>query len=329
MSKSHHPLQAHFPSASSLVYGCMGLGGSWDASEPLSEVVVDRAQAAVEAALAIGITVFDHADIYCRGKSESVFGALFKRQPSLRDRLVLQSKCGIRFADEQFVGRYDLSAAHIERSVEDSLRRLGTERLDLLLLHRPDPLLEPAEVAEAFTRLRSAGKVGQLGVSNMNAAQMQWLGSALDAPLAANQLELSLAKLDAFEAGTTFNDPQALQRPASLAWAGTLEHCQRQGIQLQAWGALARGLFTGAAPADAAAPVLRTVALVRELAERHGTTPESIVLAWLLRHPARIQPVIGTVDPARIQACGDATRVLLSREQWFALYVAARGGALP
>src|SRR6218665_2756320 len=111
MSKSHHPLPAHFPSASSLVYGCMGLGGSWDASEPLSEVVVDRAQAAVEAALAIGITVFDHADIYCRGKSESVFGALFKRQPSLRDRLVLQSKCGIRFADEQFVGRYDLSAA--------------------------------------------------------------------------------------------------------------------------------------------------------------------------------------------------------------------------
>ncbi|MCU7369741.1 aldo/keto reductase [Paucibacter sp. O1-1] len=321
-------LQHPLPDASPLIYGCMGLGGGWN-SQPLSEADIDRAQAAVEAALDIGITRFDHADIYTHGKAEACFGALFKRQPALRQRLRLQSKCGIRFADKQGPGRYDLSAAHIERSVEASLQRLGSERIELLLLHRPDPLLEPAEVAEAFARLRAAGKVGQLGVSNMNAAQMQWLASALDAPLAANQLELSLARLDAIEAGTCFNDAQALQRPGSLAWAGTLEYCQRERIPVQAWGALAQGLYSGRAGADAAPAVTRSAALVRELAEQHATAPESIVLAWLMRHPAGIQPVIGTADPARIRACGDAARIRLSREDWYALYVAARGQALP
>jgi predicted oxidoreductase len=323
------PLQHSLPLASPLVYGCMGLGGSWDANDALSEADIDHAQAAVEAALEIGITQFDHADIYRHGKAEASFGALFKRQPSLRDRMLLQSKCGIRFADAAGPKRYDLSAGHIERSVEASLRRLGTEQIDLLLLHRPDPLMEPAEVAEAFARLRAAGKVRLLGVSNMQAAQMQWLASALDAPLVANQLELSLAKLDAFEAGTCFNDPQAPARPASLAWAGTLEHCQRAGIQIQAWAPLAQGIFSGKAAAAAAPHVTRTAALVQQLAETHSAPPESIVLAWLMRHPARLQPVIGSANPARIRACGAAAQVRLSREEWFDLYVAARGAELP
>lgn len=326
MTRTDLPLQQILPGASRLAYGCMGLGGHWD-DRPWTEADVDHAQAAVEAALEIGVTLFDHADIYTFGKAESVFGALFRRQPSLRERIVLQSKCGIRFADAEGGKRYDLSGEYIVSAVEASLRRLGTERLDVLLLHRPDPLMAPDEVAEAFLRLRTAGKVSHLGVSNMHAGQMAWLASALDQPLAVNQLELGLGRLEPFEAGTTFNDRQGAARPGSLAWGGTLEFCQQHGIQLQAWGALARGRFTGEVAQDPLDDPAR--ALVHQLGERHGVAPEAIVLAWLLRHPARIQPVIGTSSPARIRACGEALRVEISRGEWYALYEAARGASLP
>lgn len=326
MSRPDHPLQRLIPTSSRLAYGCMGLGGHWDTT-PWTEADVAHAQAAVEAALEIGVTLFDHADIYTLGKAESVFGALFRRQPSLRGQVVLQSKCGIRFADAHGGKRYDLSCDYIVAAVEASLRRLGTERLDVLLLHRPDPLMSPDEIAEAFLRLRTAGKVGQLGVSNMHAGQMAWLASALDQPLAVNQLELGLGRLEPFEAGVTFNDPQAATRPGALAWAGTLEHCQQHGIQLQAWGALARGRFTGELAVDPRDEPARQ--LVRTLAEAHGVSAEAIVLAWLMKHPARIQPVIGSSSPQRIRACGDALRVELTRGEWYALYEAARGAALP
>jgi len=326
MSAHSLPLQQFIPSASPLVFGCMGLGGSWN-EDPWTATDVDFAQAATEAALEIGVTVFDHADIYTFGKAESVFGELFRRQPSLRDRIVLQSKCGIRFGDADGPKRYDLSGAYIVEAVEASLRRLGTERLDILLLHRPDPLMVPDEIAEAVSRLRAQGKVGHLGVSNMHAGQMTWLARALEQPLVANQLELGLGRLEPIESGTTFNDPQAAQLPGAMAWAGTMEHCQAEGIQVQAWSSLARGRYTGDVardPRDEAAH-----ALVRQLAQRHGVSPEGIVLAWLMKHPARIQPVIGTSQPARIRACGDATKVTLSRGEWYALYEAARGTALP
>ena len=320
------PLQQHLPTTSPLAYGCMGLGGHWD-HNPWTEADVDHAQAATEAALEIGVTLFDHADIYTFGKAESVFGALFRRMPSLRDRIVLQSKCGIRFADDEGCKRYDLSGGYIVQAVEASLRRLGTEKLDILLLHRPDPLMQPDEIAEAFQRLRAAGKVGHLGVSNMNAGQMAWLGRALDQPLVVNQLELGLGHLEPIDAGTCFNDRQAGARPGALAWAGTLEHCQQHGIQLQAWAALARGRFSGETaqdPADEAGRVL-----VQRLAREHGVSTEGILLAWLMKHPARIQPVIGSANPARIRACGDAMKVTLSRPEWYALYEASRGAALP
>ncbi|XHS79945.1 aldo/keto reductase family oxidoreductase [Burkholderiaceae bacterium UC74_6] len=327
MNLSQHPLQQHLPASSRLVYGCMGLGGGWNA-EPTSEADLARAHAAVESALEIGITVFDHADIYTLGKAESAFGTLMKRQPSLRDRVLLQSKCGIRFSDAAGPKRYELSAEYIQRSVEGILQRLGTERLDLLLLHRPDALMQPEEIAEAFARLRTAGKVGHFGVSNMHAGQMAWLSSALgDIPLAANQLQLSLAHLDAFEAGTCFNDPQAAARPGALAWAGTLEHAQRHGVQLQAWGSLAQGRFSGAHPRDAGDATVH--ALLQRLSAQHGISTEGLVLAWLMRHPARIQPVIGSADPARIRACGDALRFEMSRGDWYAIYEAARGRELP
>jgi predicted oxidoreductase len=315
------PLNAHLPDVGPLVYGCMALGGDW-AGGPVTEANIAHAHAAVEAALAIGITLFDHADIYRRGKAEAVFGELLMRDVGLRAKVRLQSKCGIRFADEANVGRYDFSAAHIEASVDGILRRLGVDYLDILLLHRPDPLMQPAEVAHAFDRLRAAGKVGHLGVSNMHAAQMRWLQSALDAPLVANQLELSLVKLDAFDAGTTFNDPQAATRPGAAAWAGTLEYAQQHGVQLQAWGSLAQGRFNDPSASPAAK-------VVHELAETHRTTANAILLAWLLRHPAGIQPIIGSGNADRIRACADATKIELSRDEWYQLYVTSRGQALP
>lgn len=315
------PLNTHLIDIGPLVYGCMGLGGDW-AGGPVSEADVAHAHAAVEAALDIGIQLFDHADIYRRGKAETVFGELLKRDAGLRGRIRLQSKCGIRFADDAHVGRFDLSAGHIERSVDGILQRLGIDYLDILLLHRPDALMEPAEIAHAFGRLKAAGKVGHLGVSNMHAGQMRWLQSALGEPLVVNQLELSLAKLDAFDAGTTFNDPQAASRPGAMAWAGTLEYAQQQGVQLQAWGSLAQGRFNDPAASPAAQAV-------HEVAEAHRTTANAVLLAWLLRHPAGIQPVIGSGNAERIRACADATRIQLSREEWYRLYVTARGQSLP
>ncbi|UXH79196.1 aldo/keto reductase [Roseateles amylovorans] len=320
------PLQRHLPKASRLAFGCMGLGGSWDATDWTADHLA-HAHAAVEAALDIGVTLFDHADIYTFGKAESVFGELLRRQPSLRDRIVLQSKCGIRFADAQGPKRYDLSSDYIVTAVEASLRRLGTDRLDLLLLHRPDPLMQPDEIAEAFQRLRSRGLVSHFGVSNMHAGQIAWLNRALDQPLVANQLELGLGHLEPIDAGTCFNDRQAGTRAGALAWGGTLELCQQDGIQLQAWSALARGRYTGDTAADPRDEPAR--ALVHQLAEQHGVSPEGLVLAWLMRHPARIQPVIGTSQPARIRACGDALKLTMSRGDWYALYEAARGAALP
>ena len=315
------PLRTHLRDASPLVYGCMALGGDWG-SAAIAEADVAQAHAAIEAALDIGITLFDHADIYRRGKSEAVFGEVLRRNPGLRARLRLQSKCGIRFADDANVGRYDLGAAWIEASVDGTLQRLGVECIDVLLLHRPDALMDPAEVAHAFGRLKAAGKVAHLGVSNMHAAQMAWLQTALKEPLVVNQLELSLAKLDAFDAGTTFNDPQAVSRPGAAAWAGTLEYARQHGVQLQAWGALAQGRFNDPASSPAAR-------VVHEVAEAHHTTPNAVLLAWLLRHPAGIQPVIGTGNAERIRACADATRITLSRDEWYRLYVTARGQSLP
>ena len=315
------------PQASRLVFGCMGFGGGWNA-QAISGQDVARAQAAVEAALEIGITLFDHADIYTLGKAEQCFGALFRQQPGLRERLLLQSKCGIRFADAQGPKRYDLSAAHIIGSVEASLRRLNTDYLDLLLLHRPDPLIRADEVAEAWSRLKSSGKARHLGVSNMHAGHLHRLSHALGGePLVVNQLELSLRKLDWLDSDTCFNDSQGLA--VGTDWAGTLDHCRQHKVQIQAWGALAKGWFSGALPADAAPAARQTAALVQELADLHQVARESIVLAWLMKHPAGIQPVIGTSEPLRIRVCAAAATVQLSREAWYRLYVTARGGELP
>nr|WP_295783427.1 aldo/keto reductase [Rhodoferax sp.] len=311
--------------ASRLLYGCMGLGGGWN-TDPLRAQDVTHAQAAVEAALEIGITLFDHANIYTLGKAEQCFGELFKQQPSLRQRMQLQTKCGIRFADANGPKRYDLSAAHIVDAVHASLRRLHADTIDILMLHRPDPLMEPDEINEAWHTLFAAGKVRQLAVSNMHAGQMRQLVAALDVSLVANQLEMSLLKTDWLDADTCFNDAQGR---SSLVWGDTLSYCGSQNIALQAWGSLGKGWYSGGAPNDAPPAVTATARMVRTLADEHRVAPESIMLAWLLKHPAHIQAVIGTANPARIRACADAARVVLTRGQWYALYQSARGRELP
>jgi predicted oxidoreductase len=310
-----------------LIYGCMGLGGGWS-DEPHGTDHVDEAAAAVEAALAAGITVFDHADIYRSGKSEAVFGEVLAATPGLRSRIRLQTKCGIRLNERGLATHYDLSGESILERVDGSLKRLKTDFVDVLLLHRPDPLTDLAEVAAAVGQLLTEGKVRQVGVSNMSGAQIHALQGRLEAPVVANQLEMSLLKRAWLESQVLVDHADSLDYSFPH---GTLEYCTSNGVTLQAYGALARGLYTGAGPEDPTTAETSTAVLVRELAGRFGTTGESVLLGWLMKHPAGIAPVIGTVNPARIVACADAPRVaeVMTRADWYGLWIAARGGNLP
>jgi predicted oxidoreductase len=313
-------------SVSRIAYGCMNIGGTWD-DAPLSTDVRKSASRAIQAALEAGMTLFDHADIYTRGKSEQVFGEVLKASPGLREQIVLQSKCGIRFAGDPQPGapqRYDFSYEHIVASVEGSLQRLQTDYLDILLLHRPDPLGEPEEVARAFDALQTAGKVRHFGVSNHTAGQIELLQKSLGQPLLINQVELSLLHPYLIDEGIVAN----MSVVSSALATGTLDYCRSHNILIQAWGPLASGkLFKPDTEAD---PALgKTAQLVGQLAEAKQTSREAIVLAWLLRHPAGIQPIVGTTKPERIAACALANAVDLTREEWYSLFTAARGERVP
>lgn len=309
-----------------LMYGCMALGGDADGS-PLSRRDVAQAEAAVDAALEIGISMFDHADVYRRGKAETVFGRILRSRPGLREQLVIQSKCGVRLDKDGVAVQYDLSKAWILRAVDESLERMQLEFLDVLLLHRPDPLMRYEEVAEAFEVLASSGKVRSFGVSNMSAAQMRELQRHISHPLVACQLEMSLGRRTWIERDLAINEDGA---SASFP-DGTLQYCREHGVQLQAWAPLARGRYSGATFAQSSEAEQRTAALVAEMAAVRATSREAIVLAWLLRHPADIVAVIGTADPGRIRSCADAVRQaeLMSRGDWYALLTAARGSDPP
>ncbi|MFW6368374.1 MAG: aldo/keto reductase [Spirochaetota bacterium] len=320
-----------------LIYGCMTTGGSWNA-KPLTTEDRKKGFAALDAAVEQGITIFDHADIYCAGKSEQLFGEYLGEHPDLRDRIVLQSKCGIKFpkkADKEhpygLPVRYDFSYRHITESVEGILKRLNIDTLDILLLHRPDSLVEPEEVARAFSELHKAGKVKNFGVSNHSAAQMQLLESVIDFPLVANQMEISLLHPDMFVYGTAVNQrrPEHVMRPSD-----SLEYCRQHGVQLQAWSPLAKGFLSGREP-SAKLPeeernrIKQASELVKNLASDHGVGAEAIVLAWILRHPAPVLPVVGTTNPQRIGAACEADSVTLSHEEWYLLTEAARGMSMP
>lgn len=320
------PKPGGFPTQE-LIYGCMGLGGSWSA-EPYSSAHVDEAAAAVDAALDAGITLFDHADIYRNGKSEAVFGEVLAQTPGLRERVRLQTKCGIRLGEQGLDAFYDLSRDGILDRVNDSLDRLRTDYVDVLMLHRPDPLLDPVEVASAVGQLMAEGKVRAVGVSNMSAPQIELLQDRLEVPVVANQLEMSLSARAWLESTVLVNHAEGTDYSFPH---GTVEHCVRRGITLQAYGALSRGLYTGAPAASPSAAEEAAAALVAELAAEKGTTGEAVLLGWLMKHPAGIAPVIGTGKPDRIRACAGAAKVAsaMTRTEWYRLWITARGSNIP
>jgi predicted oxidoreductase len=321
------PLERRGLPAGRLAYGCMGLGGGdWSPNGHYSADDVAVAHAAVDVALDVGITLFDHADIYKAGRAEELFGRILKERPGLRSRILLQSKCGIRPADDTTpFTRYDFSREYLLRAVDGILRRLGTDYLDILLLHRPDALMDPDEVADAFRRLHNSGKVRWFGVSNMSAGQMALLQRSLDFPLVVNQLEMSLLHHAWLEVGVNVNQPRAAD---DIFPEGTLEYCRLHDVQIQAWSPLARGIYA-AAPPEAPATVRATAAKLRAYAEAKDVPSEAILLAWLMRHPAGIQPVIGTTDPERIRGAAQALHITLTRDEWYDLWVTARGAPMP
>lgn len=316
------------PDASRIGYGCMELGERF-ASSGTKEEELRRVNAAIDAAIESGVNLFDHADIYGNGRSEELFGQVLSARPSLREEIVIQSKCGIREVDPSTPERpeyYDFSEEYILKSVDAILARLRVDYLDLLILHRPDALVEPEEVAEAFRRLHRDGKVRSFGVSNHNAAQIRLLKRYVDLPLVVNQVELSLMHADLIDEGVTFNDGQ---RGASPKGDGTLEYCWSEGITLQAWSPLGGGrLAASTQPGDRdARPALRDE--IAKLAARYDASPEAVAIAWILRHPAKIQPIIGTTRPERIRDLCRAADLSLARWEWYQLLIASRGQPLP
>lgn len=313
-------MNTHIPHASQLIYGCMGLGGTWDKS-PLTDAHYRQACEVIETALDAGITVFDHADIYTLGKAERVFGEALRTNPDWRDKMVIQSKCGIRFADETGPKRYDFSPQWIVQSINGILTRLGLDYLDILLLHRPDPLVNWEQLGPCLNDIHKQGKFRFLGVSNMHAYQIELMRRHVDCPIITNQIEMSLQCRDWVEDGiTTGNQTYAASNYAS----GTMEYCQLNGISLQAWGSLAQGRFSG----NHAGPCL-TTDIVAKLASQYAVSKEAIVLAWLTRLPCRIHPIIGTVSPERIKACAEVSDFRLTRAHWYSLLEAVRGAAVP
>ena len=321
----HTPLAKYLPHVSRLVFGCMGLGGGWN-KDAITKAHLKQTHECIDAAIAGGINFFDHADIYTFGKAEQVFGQALAERPELREHMYIQSKCGIRFEDDKGPKRYDFSAKWIEESVEGSLKRLNTDYLDVLMLHRPDPLMEVEEIAQVFSCLQESGKVRNFAVSNMQQHQMNFLQHALDMPIVANQIEASLQKHQFVDEGVYAGNADGKDLNFT---PGSVEYCRHFDIQIQSWGSLCQGLYTVGDLTNASQADINTSILVNKLAALYDTTPEAIVLAWLLRHPALIQPIIGTTNVERIAASCGALNVTLSREHWYALYVSAKGHELP
>ncbi|HSH01063.1 MAG TPA: aldo/keto reductase [Anaerolineae bacterium] len=307
---------------SRLAYGTWHMGGSWDFT-PLSAELKERANHLILTAVDHGINHIDLADIYTRGKSDEAVGYALAQNPGLRQKLVLQAKVGIIIPTGDDPGYYNFEYDHIVSAVEGTLRRLGTDYVDLLALHRPDPLFEPAEVARALDHLHQSGKVRYFGVSNHNAAQIALLQKHVDQPLVLNQLELNILHHFLISDGVVVNNTAV----PYTAGTGTLDYCRLHDMIIQAWSPVAGGkLFNQ----QAAAENERAVAnLIHQLASQYQTTPEAIAVSWLLRHPAPIQPIIGTLNADRLGHTVPADTVELTRIEWYRLLAAARGAGVP
>lgn len=272
---------------------------------------------AIETAVECGVTHFDHADIYGAGLSEEIFGEYIKTNPGFRDKIVLQSKCAIR------KGFYDFSKEHIISSVEGSLKRLNTDRLDMLLLHRPDTLMEPEEVAEAFYELQSGGKVLNFGVSNHNKYQIELLKTAVEQPIIANQLQFSVTECGMVSSGLNVN---MKNEESVMHDGGLLEYSRINNVTIQTWSPFQAGFFKAPFVDNDDYPELN--ARLQELADKYNTTKTTIAGAWILRHPAKMQLICGSMTPSRIREICAASDICLSREDWYSLYRAA-GYRLP
>ena len=302
----------HGVNASGIVMGCMRI-----ADKPLrqtEEVIVE--------ALRAGVNMFDLADVYGGGNSEKVFGVAMRDLEIPRKDYILQTKCGIRKDENGRINRFDFSKEYILSSVEGSLKRLNVEYIDLLLLHRPDTLVEPEEVAEAFEKLRAQGKVRAFGVSNFSADQMR-LFKAFGVEIVANQMQFSLGHTLPVDAGLNVN----MYKDESVTRAGNaLEYARANGIALQAWSPLQYGFFEGVFIGNDKFPELNKE--LNRLAEQYDCAPEAIALAWILRHPAFKQAITGTTSPERMRALCKAGDIALTREEWYGLYMST-GKILP
>ncbi|MEJ8744040.1 aldo/keto reductase [Mediterraneibacter sp. HCN-7094] len=276
----------------------------------------DAVKGWVDTALEHGINFFDHADIYGKGRCEELFGQVLT--PSLREKIILQSKCSIRPGIA-----FDFSKEHILNSVDGILKRLNTEYLDILLLHRPDALMEPEEVADAFRILKESGKVRHFGVSNQTPMQMELLSKYCDEPLLINQLQLSIAHCPMINSGINANmyNDSGINRDG-----GVLEYCRLKDITIQAWSPFQYGMFEGIFLENEKFAELNKV--IDNLAEKYNVTNSAIAVAWILRHPAGIQTIVGTTNKDRIAQISKASEIRLTREEWYALYMAA-GNKLP
>jgi predicted oxidoreductase len=293
--------------SSRLAYGCMRIAGDGSAHDR------NKGKRAVQVAIDEGYTLFDHADIYGAGLSEQVFGDALGAKPSLRDDIVVVGKCGIRLPgqpNEQDPARYDFRAKYIKDCVEGSLRRLRTDRLDLLLLHRPDYLMSTDEVVEAFTELRQAGKVAWFGVSNFSESKLELLQRAIAEPLLVHQLEINLHNIDAIV-------------------GGALDQCQRLGLTPQAWCPVAGVAYPAWGNTLTAEDERRLHAELAIQSRKYEVDAVQVALAWLLMHPAGISPLIGSTTPDRIRDAKRALNVQYSREDWYRLLEARLGKPVP
>ncbi|MFR8548868.1 MAG: aldo/keto reductase family oxidoreductase [Lachnospiraceae bacterium] len=291
-----------------IALGCMRMSG----------IAFEEAVQIVEKALEQEVTFFDHADIYGGGACETVFGKVMREIGCDREKLFIQSKCGIVPGV-----MYDFSKEHILEAVDGSLKRLGVDYLDALLLHRPDTLMEPEEVAEAFDELERRGKVRYFGVSNQTPMQMELMKKCVRQPLCADQVQFGLAHAGMIRSGFEANmmTDGAVDRDG-----GILDYCRLHDMTVQAWSPFQYGMFEGVFFKSEA--YARLNKKLDEIAAAYGVTNTTIAVAWILRHPANIQVLAGTMNPSRLEEICQAAQLRLTKEEWYALYRAA-GNILP
>ncbi len=293
----------------SVAMGCMRLT-ELDSEKAIAEII--------DYCIEEGANFFDHADIYSAGKCEELFGKVLKENPGLRDQMILQSKCGI------IPGKmYDLSAEYIEKSTDGILKRLSTDHLDLLVLHRPDALMQPEEIAKAFDTLQTSGKVKHFGVSNFNSMQIELLKKYVRQPILVDQLQLSIASSTMISQGLEVN----METEGGIVRDGAvLDYCRINDISIQTWSPFQMPGWKGTFIGSAKYPKLNE--MLNQLAEKYNVSATTIAATWILRHPANMQILCGSMKKERIKSVIDASEIILTKEEWYGLYLAA-GHILP